>query len=228
MEIINSKGERYLGIIGAVPVHFLKNREDSKPEIDAMFVDIGADSKEEVEDEFGIQLGDEIVPIPHFHYDEKKRKMMSKAFDDRAGVAAVIEIGKIAAEMVHPNTVYCVGSVQEEVGTRGAMTLANYTDADVCFVLESAPADDISGIPFTSQTGVGKGAHVRVFDPTMIVNPQLKNFVAELAPDLFTEFAGKFEFFLHPLKSIWFKTEYINFNNKPAQNIISLGSTLIF
>jgi glutamyl aminopeptidase len=181
MEIINSKGEKYPGIIGAVPVHFLKNREDSKPDINSMFIDIGADSKEEVENEFGIQLGDEIVPIPHFYYDEKKRKMMSKAFDDRAGVAAVIEIGKITAEMEHANTIYCVGSVQEEVGTRGATTLANYTDADVCFVLEGAPADDIPGIPFTSQTGVGKGAHVRVFDPTMIVNPKLKNFVAELA-----------------------------------------------
>ncbi|MCF7883854.1 MAG: M42 family metallopeptidase [Candidatus Cloacimonetes bacterium] len=183
VEIINSKGKKYPGIIGAVPVHFLKNRKVAKPELDNIFVDIGADSKEEVENEFGIRLGDEITPIPHFHYDQKKRKMMSKAFDDRAGVAAVIEIGKITAEMQHPNTVYCVGSVQEEVGTRGAQTLANYTDADVCIVLEGAPADDIPGIPFTSQTGVGKGAHVRIFDPTMIVNPKLKTFVADLAKE---------------------------------------------
>jgi len=181
MEVINSKDEKYPGIIGAIPVHFLKNRQDSKPELENMFLDIGADCKEEVEKDFGIQLGDEIVPIPHFHYNEKKRKMMSKAFDDRAGVAAVIEIGKIVSEMEYSNTVYCVGSVQEEVGTRGAITLANYTDADVCFVLEGAPADDIPGIPYTSQTGVGKGAHVRVFDPTMIVNPKLKKFVADIA-----------------------------------------------
>jgi len=183
VEIINSKGESYPGIIGSVPVHFLKNRQDSKPELANMFVDIGADSQEEVKNDFGIQLGDEIIPIPYFHYDEKKRKMMSKAFDDRAGVAAVIEIGSIAAEMEHPNTVYCVGSVQEEVGTRGAMTLANYTDADVCIVLEGAPADDIPGIPYKSQTGVGKGAHVRIFDPTMIVNPRLKNFVVRIAEE---------------------------------------------
>lgn len=183
VEIINSKGKKYPGIIGAVPVHFLKNREDTKPELENMFVDIGADSKEEVENDFGIQLGDEIIPIPYFHYNEKKCRMMSKAFDDRAGVAAVIEIGRIAAGMQHPNTVLCVGSVQEEVGTRGAQTLANYTDADVCIVLEGAPADDIPGIPFSSQTGVGKGAHVRIFDPTMIVNPNLKNFVADLAKE---------------------------------------------
>lgn len=181
VEIINSKGARYPGIVGSVPVHFLKNRQDGKPELENMFVDIGANSREEVETEFGIQLGDEIVPIPHFYFNQEKRKMISKAFDDRAGVAAVIEIGKITAQMSHPNTVYCVGSVQEEVGTRGALTLANYSDVDVCFVLEGAPADDIPGIPATSQTGVGKGAHVRVFDPTMIVNPRLKNFVVHLA-----------------------------------------------
>lgn len=181
VEIINSKGEKYPGIIGAVPVHFLKNRQDSKPDINNMFVDIGATSKEDVENNFGIQLGDQIVPVTNFHFSEKNRRMFSKAFDDRAGIAATIQIGKFLEKREHPNTVYCVGSVQEEVGTRGAQTIANYTDADICFVLEGAPADDIPGIPYSSQTGVGKGAHVRVFDPTMIVNPELKNFVVDVA-----------------------------------------------
>ena len=181
VEVINSKGEKYPGIIGAVPVHFLNNRQDVKPEINNMFVDIGATSKEDVEKNFGIQLGDQIVPVTNFHYSKKNRRMFSKAFDDRAGVAAVIEIGKILAKKKHPNTVYCVGSVQEEVGTRGAQTIANYTDADICIVLEGAPADDIPGIPYTSQTGVGKGAHVRLFDPTMIVKSELKDFVVECA-----------------------------------------------
>ncbi len=181
VEIINSKGEKYPGIIGAVPVHFLKNRQDIKPEINNMFVDIGATSKEDVENDFGIQLGDQIVPVTNFHYSEKNRRMFSKAFDDRAGIAAVIEIGKILTQKEHPNTVYCVGSVQEEVGTRGAQTIANYTDADICIVLEGAPADDIPGIPYTAQTGVGKGAHVRLFDPTMIVKSELKDFIIECA-----------------------------------------------
>jgi len=181
VEVINSRGEKYPGIIGAIPVHFLKNRQDAKPEINNMFVDIGATSKEDIENNFGIQLGDQIVPVTNFHYSKKNRRMFSKAFDDRAGIAAVIEIGKILAEKEHSNTVYCVGSVQEEVGTRGASTIANYTDADICIVLEGAPADDIPGIPYSSQTGVGKGAHVRLFDPTMIVKSELKDFIIECA-----------------------------------------------
>lgn len=183
VDVINSKGEKYPGIIGAVPIHFLKNRQDAKPEIHNMFVDIGATSKEDVRQNFGIQIGDQIVPVTNFYFSEQNRRMFSKAFDDRAGVAATIEIGKKLVEKEHPNTVYCVGSVQEEVGTRGAQTISNYTGADICFVLEGAPADDIPGIPHNSQTAVGKGAHVRIFDPTMIVNPKLKNFVVEIAEE---------------------------------------------
>jgi len=180
VEVINSTGESYAGIIGSVPVHFSK---DSKAglEINKMFVDIGAVSKEDVINNYGVNLGDQVMPVTNYNYDEKNRKMFSKSFDDRAGVAAVIELGKYLAENEHPNTVYCVGSVQEEVGGRGARSIATHTDADICFVLEGAPADDIPGIPFNSQTAVGKGVHVRMFDPTMMVKKKLKDFVVETA-----------------------------------------------
>ncbi|MCF7858529.1 MAG: M42 family metallopeptidase [Candidatus Cloacimonetes bacterium] len=178
--VVNSKQQEFPGIIGSVPVHFAENK-GVKPEINNMFVDIGATSQKDARQNFKVQLGDHIVPITNFHYSVKNNLMFSKAFDDRAGVAAVIEIGKILSTKEHPNTVYCIGSVQEEVGTRGAKTLANYIDADVCFVLEGAPADDIPGIPYNAQTKVGKGVHVRIYDPTMIVNPGLKNFVIEIA-----------------------------------------------
>lgn len=181
VEIINSEGKRFPGVIGAVPIHFLKNREDSKPEIENMFIDIGAVSREEVESEYNIQLGDAIVPQTSFQHLKKNNQVICKAFDDRAGIAAVIELGKIAASIPHPNTILCVGSVQEEVGTRGAQTLANYIQADICIILEGAPADDVPGIGFQPQTCLGKGAHLRIFDPTMIVNPNLKKFIVKLA-----------------------------------------------
>jgi endoglucanase len=180
VEVINSAGEKYPGIIGSVPVHFTKGKE-VKPEITDMFVDIGATSRADVVDNFGINLGDQIAPVTNFSYDDRTHRIFSKAFDDRAGVAAVIEVGKFAAANQHPNTIYCVGSVQEEVGGRGARSIASRTDADICFVLEGAPADDIPGIPFGSQTAVGKGVHVRMFDPTMIVKKRLKDFVVETA-----------------------------------------------
>lgn len=180
VEIITAQGERHPGIIGSVPPHFQKET-DTKPDIDNMFLDIGAVSKQDLMENFGVQLGDPIVPVTNFHFSEKNRRMFSKGFDDRVGVAALVELGKRIASLKRKNTVCCVGSVQEELGMRGAKTIANYTDADVCFVLEGAPADDVPGIPFNAQTSVGKGAHVRVYDPTMLAKPELKDFVVSAA-----------------------------------------------
>lgn len=51
---------------------------------------------------------------------------------------------------------------------------------------------------------------------------------AKMAPEFYQQYSGKIELFFNPLKSVWLKTEYTDFNNKSGQNIISLGSTLIF
>jgi glutamyl aminopeptidase len=180
VEVITSNGEKHPGIIGSVPVHFSKGK-NAKLDIYNMFVDIGAMSKDDVLNNYNVNLGDQVVPITNYYFNEQNKRMFSKAFDDRAGVAAVIEVGKFLSENEHPNQVYCVGSVQEEVGCRGAQSISNYTDADVCFVLEGAPADDTPGIPSNSQTSVGKGVHIRMYDPTMIVKRELKDFVIKIA-----------------------------------------------
>ncbi len=180
VEVINRHDRRIPGIIGSVPVHFQKNGS-GKPTIETMFIDIGATSRQDAIDTFAIALGDPVIPVCNFHYCEENRRILSKAFDDRLGVAALCTLGEELKDISHPNSLILAGSVQEEVGTRGAQTIANYTDADVCFVLEGAPADDIPGISGNSQTGLGKGAHVRVYDPTMIAKAALKNFVIQCA-----------------------------------------------
>ncbi len=51
---------------------------------------------------------------------------------------------------------------------------------------------------------------------------------AKYAGDLFGTCSAKCEYFMTPLRSIWLNNKFTDFNNKPAQNIISLGTTLIF
>ena len=182
VEIINYKDQKIPGVIGSIPIHFLKDGSQ-KIDISSLFIDIGAFSNEEVKDKFEIQLGDPIIPITNFHYSPVNRCIFSKAFDDRIGIAAVIELGKRLKKISHPNTIYCSGSVQEEVGTRGAGAIANYTKADVAIILEGAPADDIPGLPDSPQTAVGKGVHVRIYDPTMIARSGLKRFVQKTAEE---------------------------------------------
>jgi len=180
VKVINRAGDIHPGIIGSVPVHFQQNG-NGKPSIPAMFVDVGAKDKQDLIEKFGIDLGDQIIPVTNFHYSEINRRILSKAFDDRVGIASVIETARFTSANEHPNTIICTGSVQEEIGGRGALSIAQHTDADICIVLEGAPADDIPGIPGNSQTCVGKGAHVRLFDPTMMVKKGLADFVVNTA-----------------------------------------------
>jgi endoglucanase len=130
---------------------------------------------------FGIRLGAIIVPVTRFHFNEGSGSIMSKAFDDRIGVAALIELGNLLAKDPISNTVVLAFTVQEEVGTRGAKVLANRIEANVALVVEGAPADDVPGGPARPQTCVGNGAHVRIFDPTHIGHPELLALVRESA-----------------------------------------------
>jgi endoglucanase len=67
---------------------------------------------------------------------------MAKAFDNRVGMAGVIQAGQILASSSHPNRLVLCGTVQEEVGLRGAKTAAHFAKPDVAIVLEGPPADD--------------------------------------------------------------------------------------
>ena len=183
VEIINRDGDKIIGLIGSVPVHHLKD-PSGKLTIDDMYIDIGAESADEVKDLFKIRKGDFITPVPHFAFIEKKNIMISKAFDDRVGVALAIEIGKHFKENKHPNTIYCAGSVQEEVGTRGAQTIANLIKPDIAIVLEGSPGDDFPKNKDEIQAKLNGGVQIRLIDPTMLSNPDLVNFVIDIADEL--------------------------------------------
>jgi endoglucanase len=181
VEIHNSKGEKITGLIGSTPVHHLGGGGDAKLSIDDLFIDIGADSDEEVYKLFGVKKGDFIVPIPHYHYIKKKNCMMSKAFDDRVGIAVAIETGKHFATKKHPNTLYVAGSAQEEVGTRGAQTIANLIKPDIAIIIEGAPGDDFPSNRDESQAKKNSGVQIRLIDPTMIAHRGLSQFVIDIA-----------------------------------------------
>lgn len=177
VEIITSDGNRIHGIVGSIPPHALKESGTAGqvPSIESLFIDIGAVSAESVTSDYGIRLGDPVVPLTSFAYHGRSGIMMSKAFDDRAGIAALAalarrlhdESGRLRTQAV----VQLAATVQEEVGVRGARVLSHYVDADAALIVEGVPADDIPGSGGGNpQTCVGKGAHVRIYDPGMIAD----------------------------------------------------------
>jgi endoglucanase len=89
------------------------------------------------------------------------------------------------AEDGHPNTVYAVGTVQEEVGLRGAKTSAYVIEPDVAIILEVDIAGDVPGIkPEESSVKMGGGPTMLVFDAGMIPNLRLRDMVIAIAEEL--------------------------------------------
>jgi putative aminopeptidase FrvX len=182
VKIRTSQGD-VIGTIGAKPPHLLSDEERKKlVEKNDMYIDVGATSREEVE-QAGVRLADPIVPVSEFTVLAGGRTYLAKAFDDRAGCALAITTMKRMAGSRHPNTLFAVATVQEEVGLRGATTSVKVVDPDVAIVLEGTAANDMPG-PGSEGHQVlrlGGGPVVTFYRQDMIPNHQLRALLIDVA-----------------------------------------------
>ncbi len=100
-------------VIPAIPPHFKKNGED-KNKSDEILADVGVSSRVEAQ-ELGVTLGDLLTPAPQFEFFGEK-VIANKAWDDRAGCAAMALAMKHLCDFDHGATVIAAGTVQEVVG----------------------------------------------------------------------------------------------------------------
>jgi len=91
-----------------------------------MFIDIGASSREDVQ-EWGVRPGDMVVPYFEFTVMNNEKMLLAKAWDNRIGCAIAIDVLKQLKGVDHPNVVYGVGNVQEEVGLDSLATAGGTT-----------------------------------------------------------------------------------------------------
>lgn len=154
-----NKGEVY-GVIGSKPPHLMKEEERRKVvDIKDMFIDVGASSKDEAR-EMGLEVGTTIT------IDRKLvksgKKLTGKAFDNRAGVAAMIQAVK---QTESKSTIYAVGTVQEEVGLKGARTSAFALEPDAAIATDVCVATDFPGAESAHKDiKLGKGPAITVAD----------------------------------------------------------------
>lgn len=181
VEIKTRSGRKITGVVASKPPHFLSKAERGKvQELDAMFIDVAASSKDEVA-EWGIRVGDPIAPVSAFQATAHPDRYLAKAFDNRVGMAGAIEVGRELLGKTSANLVVA-GTVQEEVGLRGSRTLANELQPDVAIVLEGPPADDTPGQDLSVSQGVlGGGVQVRLHDPSAIMSPRLVDLALQVA-----------------------------------------------
>lgn len=181
---IQTKNGLVEGIVGSVPPHLMSLEARRKVvEIKDMFIDVGASSKAEA-GEFGIRPGDAIVPICPFSVMNNPKLMVAKAWDNRLGCAVAIEVAKRIKERQHPNTVYAVGTVQEEVGSRGGRTVAQMLKPDIAIAVDVGIAGDTPGINRNqAPSKMGAGPEICLYDATMIAHPGLRDFVVSVAEE---------------------------------------------
>ncbi|WP_456327368.1 M42 family metallopeptidase [Archaeoglobus sp.] len=154
-----SKGKVY-GVVGCKPPHVMRDDERKKAvEFKDMFIDVGAESKDEVRD-MGIEIGTPITIDRELV--KMGKRVTGKALDDRAGLAVMIEALKRTKSDA---TIYAVATVQEEVGLKGARVSAFAIEPDVALALDVCVATDFPGAESTHMDiKLGKGPAITIVD----------------------------------------------------------------
>ena len=168
------------GIIGSKPPHITSAAEAKKIiPYKNMFIDIGAKDKEQAESL--VSIGDAVVF--HTEFEECLNDLvMGKALDNRVGCAVMTEVMK---QTDCDATVYGVGTVQEEVGLKGAKTSAFKLNPDMAIALDVTIAGDHPGVkPEDAPVKAGKGPVISFADASgrgLLTHPMMKKLLVEAA-----------------------------------------------
>ena len=181
--LIRTRKGDLIGVFGSKPPHILSPEERKKPvEKSNMFIDIGVMNREEAI-EAGVRPGDPIIPICPFTRMTNPNMLLAKAWDNRFGCALAVDALRQIGDD-HPNVIYGGATVQEEVGLRGAMTLANMVRPDIGISLDVGLAGDMPGIKkHEAQSKMGDGPIILIYDGSLIPNTKLRDLFADVAEE---------------------------------------------
>ena len=168
--------ERVPGVVGLKPVHLLERDEKSAvPKLDALTVDIGAESREEA---LGlVSLGDTAV------FDDNVMELgdgflSAKAIDDRVGCAVLLTL--LEEELCRD--VWFAFTAQEEVGSRGAFGAAYAIEPELALILEGTTAADIPGVEEHKRVcELGGGPVIPFMDRGTVYDPALRELLISAA-----------------------------------------------
>ena len=158
-----------VGVIGAEEESFDKN-----PDINKMFIDIGAKDRKEAEQY--VSVGDTAVFDGAFA--TVGDTVISKALDDRVGCYILLKaMSKLKDSK---NDLYFVFTAQEEVGIRGAKTSAYSIMPDYAIAVDVTDTGDIPEAP-KSDVKLGGGAAIKVMDRSVLCDMGIVKKLRELA-----------------------------------------------
>ncbi|MBX4210167.2 MAG: M20/M25/M40 family metallo-hydrolase [Mollicutes bacterium PWAP] len=176
----NSKGKNFFGIFGHTSIHIMTPKERKEVStLEKLYVDLGFTSKEEVL-EAGIGIGDKVFLNGDSFRSSNPDRVIGKAQDNRTGVYILEEIARIISNENIKNQTYLVGTVQEEIGTRGAITSVSKIKPDLAIAIDTL---EEHSVPYAQEgvTKIGNGAALRITDGGIMTDPKLVDFVMKIA-----------------------------------------------
>ncbi|WP_414694633.1 M42 family metallopeptidase [Paenibacillus sp.] len=172
------------GVIGSKPTHIIPAEERKRTvPMNEMFVDIGVSGKSEAV-AAGVRPGDAVLPVCPFTVMQNPNYWMAKAWDNRFGCVVAIEVLRRLRDVPHPNVVYAVGTVQEEIGMRGAETSANAVRPDIAIALDVGVAGDTPNIRSGEAAArLGGGPTLCLLDRSMLPHKEFRDLVIDTAEE---------------------------------------------
>jgi putative aminopeptidase FrvX len=163
--VIHTKdGTRIPGVVGSRPPHLMDAEERKKMiKLKDMFVDCGADNAAKAAS-MGVEVGSPIT------IDRELRALgdslvTGKALDNRAGCVMMITALQLLKGKKVAATIQAVGTVQEEVGLKGARTSAYGLSPDVALATDVTIPGDHPGVTKSeSHIALGKGPAITIID----------------------------------------------------------------
>jgi tetrahedral aminopeptidase len=181
LTIKGRNGERVRGVIGTLPPHITGDTDRTKAfALPDLFVDIGAASRDEAIGK-GVEVGSPVVPgYPFEHLGDDL--VMGKAFDDRAGCAVAAAVLDAQQGIELDVTLVVTFTTSEEVGLRGARTVADQINPAIAIALEGTTAVDVPGVSGAKKlASLGLGPTLTIQDSGIIASREVLEKLKEVA-----------------------------------------------
>lgn len=167
------------GVFGWPAIHVRDSSKEETPTLKNIFIDIGAESKKEVE-AMGVHVGcvitfeDELIEL-HKNY------LVGRALDNRMGGFMIAEVARRLSEKKKklPFCLYVVNAVQEEIGLRGAEMISRRLKPDLA-ICTDVTHDTQSPMYNKKESGNLKCG----LGPTLCYGPAVQNNVLKMIIDV--------------------------------------------
>lgn len=172
---VHTKNGIVEGVFGWPAIHTRNRSKEENPKIENLFIDLGCESKEDVE-KLGVHVGC-VITYPDGFTILNENKFVCRALDNRMGGFMIAEVARLLTEnsIKLPFGLYITNAVQEEVGLRGAEMITQTIKPNIAIITDVCHDSTTPMIDkkIEGETKIGKG-------PVITYAPAVQNNLRDL------------------------------------------------